>query len=77
MKIVVKIKNNFGDYESVPIHITDEEYPELLEMAKNFYKTGGYEMVTKEGFVVIPPDIVKQSILLIQIFKDDDDSTEE
>lgn len=76
MKILVKIQNTFGLFESLPIEIDEEEYPKILDMAKNFYITGGYEMVTKNGFMVIPPEIVKQSILIIETLNDED-STEE
>jgi hypothetical protein len=71
MKILVKIQNSFGLFESLPIEIDEEEYPKILEMAKNFYLSGGYEMVTKNGFIVLPPDIVKQSILIIETLDDE------
>lgn len=70
MNIKITIKNNFGEFNSLPININDEEYEEIIEMSKNFYLTGGYEMQTDEGFLVIPPDIVSQSILLVQIIED-------
>ena len=74
MKIVVKIKNNFGEFESIPIEVTEGEYSEVLEMSKNFHKSGGYEMPTKEGFLVIPPEITKHSILLLKIIDPNDTS---
>jgi len=76
MKILVKIQNSFGLFESLPIQIDEEEYPKILEMARNFYITGGYEMVTKNGFLVIPPEIVKQSILIIETLNDENPTEE-
>jgi hypothetical protein len=36
-------------------------------MSKNFYETG-FEMSTEDdGFIIIPPEIVKKSILKIKI----------
>lgn len=71
MKIVIKIKNEFGEFESLPFEIPEDEYSSVLEMSKNFYDSGGYEMQTKQGFLVIPPEIVKKSILILETNYDD------
>ena len=36
-----------------------------MDFSKNFYLVG-YEMETENGFIVIPPDVIKESILLIE-----------
>ncbi len=65
MKIQIIIKNKYGEYKSKAFHIVDEDYPQVIELAKNFYHVG-YEMETEEGYLVIPPDITKDSILLVE-----------
>jgi hypothetical protein len=65
MEISVIIKNKYGDFKSLPIEIDDESYQQVIELSKKFY-ISGYEMETKEGFVVIPPEIIKESILIIE-----------
>lgn len=65
MIIVVKIKNKFGDFKSVPVEIDEDDYQKVTELSKEFYVTG-YDMETTEGFVVIPPDVIRESILIIE-----------
>lgn len=74
MIIEITIKNEFGEFKSLPIEVTNEEYVEIITLSKTFYNTGGYEMQTINGFVVIPPEIVKKSILSLSIL-DYDEST--
>lgn len=65
MEISILIKNKFGEFRSKGIIIDEEDYDQILEFSKNFYLTG-YEMETENGFIVIPPDVIKDSILLIE-----------
>jgi hypothetical protein len=65
MKISLTIKNKLGEYKSVPIDVNTEDYENIIELSKQFYLSG-YEMETENGFVVIPPEIIKESILLIE-----------
>jgi hypothetical protein len=65
MVIKIKIKNKFGEFTSNPMDISDEDYINIVELSKDFYHSG-YEMETEEGFVVIPPDLIKESILIIE-----------
>jgi hypothetical protein len=53
--------------------MNDEKYLALCEIAKNFYSSGGFELTLEDGgFIVIPPDVVQQSLLRIQKTKIDD-----
>ena len=65
MEISIVIKTKFGEFRSKEITIEQEDYEHILEFSKNFYLTG-YEMETENGFIVIPPDVIKDSILLIE-----------
>lgn len=65
MKIVLTIKNKLGEYKSKPIEVNTEDYENIVELSKQFYLSG-YEMETENGFVVIPPEVIKESILLIE-----------
>jgi len=66
MKIQIVIKNKFGEFKSKSFDIPKEDYAQIMELSKTFYKTG-YEMETDYGFVVIPPDVIRDSILFIEI----------
>lgn len=74
MIIVIKLINQFGEFVSEEMSVTVEEFKNLKEFAKNFYAGGGYEMYLPTGFLVVPPDIVKQSILILDIISDEDKS---
>ena len=65
MNINIIIKTKYGDFKSKEIIIDDDDYGQILEFSKNFYMMG-YEMETENGFIVIPPDVIKHSILLIE-----------
>jgi hypothetical protein len=65
MNIVLTIKNRLGEYKSKPIEIDSGDYENIIELSKQFYLSG-YEMETENGFVVIPPEVIKESILLIE-----------
>ena len=65
MNIILTIRNKLGEYRSKPIDVSIEDYENIIELSKQFYLSG-YEMETENGFVVIPPEIIKESILLIE-----------
>jgi len=69
MVIVFKLKNELGEFVSEEMNVTDEIYKNLVEMAKTFYISGGYDMWLPSGFLVASPEIVKKSILIIDIIK--------
>ena len=67
MIITMKLISDLGEFESESMSVTDEQYVKLTEMSSTFYNNGGYEMHIPNGFLVVPPEIVKKSILIIQI----------
>lgn len=71
MKIQMIIRSNLGEFKSEIMSITSEQYNGLKELSKTFYLSG-FELVTENGgFVVLPPEITKQSILTIEIINED------
>ena len=69
MVIVFKLKNDLGEFISEEMIVTEVIYKNLVEMAKTFYTSGGYDMWLPSGFLVASPEIVKKSILIIDIIK--------
>jgi hypothetical protein len=66
MNIHIIIINKFGEFKSRPIEVNEEEYEKIIELSRTFY-ISGYEMDTINGFIVIPPDVIRESILLIEL----------
>jgi hypothetical protein len=65
MEISIVIKNRLGEYKSKSIEIDEDDYSKVVEMSKQFYLSG-YEMEMENGFVVIPPDLIRESLLIIE-----------
>ena len=55
-----------GEFVSEPMRLNEEKYRELVDHARTFWQ-GGYDMWLPKGFIAIPPEIIKKSILIIQI----------
>ena len=70
MVILFRIINELGEFESEEMTVTSEQYVKIKEMSKNFYE-GGYEMYLPNGFLVMSPEIVRKSILIIDIVESD------
>jgi hypothetical protein len=67
MKIQVHIINEYGVFDGEILEVNQEQYNNIAEMSKNFHITG-FEMTTEDGgFIIIPPELVKKSILKINI----------
>jgi hypothetical protein len=66
MKIVFKLKNDLGEFVSETMKVSETQYKELIEISKGFYG-GSYEMYLPNGFMVVPPEILKKSILIIEV----------
>jgi len=70
-KIQISILCEFGNYYGEIIQVSLEQYRNIIELSKNYYETG-FEMALEDGsFVILPPDIVKKSVLQINIIKED------
>lgn len=67
MNIRMVLKCDLGEYKSEEMDVTEEQFNSLVEMSKSFYMNGGFEMHLDNGFLVVPPEIIKKSILMIEI----------
>lgn len=71
MKIQINLlTKDFGNFEGfITKEITEEEYSELVENSKDFYKSG-FELELIDGsFIVVPPQVINNSILMIKIIE--------
>lgn len=60
------LRNKFGDFIGKKADITQEHYDGLIKMSKTFYESGGFELTCEDdSHVIFPPQIVKESILII------------
>lgn len=73
MKIQIKLKNDLGEFVSEEMNVSPEQYQGLIEVSKEFY-LGGYEMYIPSGFMVVGPEILKKSILFIEITEYDENN---
>lgn len=69
MIVQMVIKNNYGVFKSEKLNLDEDQYSKLVEASKGFYNAGGFEMTTENGFVVLPPEVVQKSILILEILK--------
>lgn len=68
MKVKLILKNELGEFESNVMDVTPESYNQLNEGAKSFYSSG-FEMILEDGFMVVAPEIVRRSILVVKIIE--------
>lgn len=58
--------NKFGEFRGKPANIDEETLEGLIKMSRTFYATGGFELTCEDdSFAIFPPEIVEQSILVI------------
>ena len=58
--------NKFGEFKGKPANIDEETLESLIEMSKTFYTSGGFELTCEDDkYAIFPPDIVRESILII------------
>jgi len=66
-EVQIVILTKYGEFWGKKTTLSDGKYESLLQIAKNFYSSGGFELTLEDGgFIVVPPDVVQQSILRIQ-----------
>jgi len=66
LSVQIVIKNEYGEFRGEKVTTNLEQYSNILTLSKTFY-SGGFEMTMEDGtFIVIPPDVIKKSILLIE-----------
>lgn len=72
-EIQIVLSTKYGDFHGKKAIMGEKQYSGLMEIAKNFYNNGGFELTLEDGgFIVVPPDVVQQSILRIQKNKIED-----
>lgn len=65
MVVKFKLITELGEFISESIKVTDEQYLNLVEKSKTFYN--GFDMYLPKGFLVASPEVIKKSILIIEI----------
>jgi len=71
MKIITKIINELGTFESDVLEVTTDEFNLMVESSKGFWYTEpSFYLWTKKGVAVFPPEIACKSILLIEEIKE-------
>jgi len=74
MLIQMVLKNELGEFESEKMIVDSTQYKGMVEVSKKFYLSEtGFEMWMESGFMVVPPEITKKSILLINILEYDEE----
>ncbi len=68
MKVKLILKNELGEFESNVMEVTNDSYLQLNEGAKSFYSSG-FEMYLEDGFMVVAPEMVRKSILIVKIIE--------
>jgi hypothetical protein len=64
------IETKFGKYFGKSVSLSEENYNKLLKMVKNYYAEGGFELTLEDdSLAVFPPDIVRDSILVVEKVK--------
>jgi hypothetical protein len=65
MKIQISIRTEFGQYDGEILEVDQERYEKIKDASTGFF-LNGFEMNLADGsFIVIPPEIIRKSILLI------------
>ena len=78
-RVHLVLENKFGRFVGKQAELSQENYDILVKMSKTFYVTGGFELTCQDGtFAIFPPDIVKESILIInsEIISDNSEKEE-
>jgi predicted enzyme related to lactoylglutathione lyase len=71
IKVQITILCEFGNFYGEILEVSIEQYRNIVELSKNYYETGFEMGLDNGGFVIIPPDVVKKSVLQINIIKED------
>ena len=67
MKVITKIINKLGTFESDELEITEEQYELMVLSSKEFWcNEPSFYFRTKTGIIIFPAEIASQSILIIE-----------
>lgn len=60
------IKCEYGEFKGEIVPVGLDQYQNIIELSRKFYLSG-FEMTLEDGnFIILPPDIIKKSILIIK-----------
>lgn len=68
MDCIFILKTEYGTLESEVFEVTDENFPKMCNEALKFHM-GSWSMTTSEGLTIVPPEVLKKSILIIKKIK--------
>jgi hypothetical protein len=68
MVIQFVLKTELGEFKSETMCVTEEQYSTLIEKCKTYYN-GGFDMYLPKGFLVASAELIKKSILMIEIIE--------
>jgi hypothetical protein len=71
IKVQITILCEFGNFYGEILEVSIDQYRNIIDLSKNYYETGFEMNLESGGFVILPPDIVKKSVLQINIIKED------
>jgi len=65
-EVQLVLKNKFGEFVGKKAYISQEQYDSLIKMSRTFYASGGFELTCEDdSYAIFPPNIVEESILII------------
>jgi hypothetical protein len=67
--VQILVKNKYGEFYGKKISLPEDKLDGLINLSKTFYLNGGFELTTEDSFIVFQPEIVKESILIINSSK--------
>lgn len=77
-EIQLVVRNKFGEFLGNKVTLSEENCNTLIKMSKTFYNSGGFELTCEDNsFVIFPPDIVRESILIINKKEVPEEETQE
>jgi hypothetical protein len=62
--------------KSSDLKVSEHELETIISLSRGYHQGGPFEMWTDGGFVVVPPEVTKMSILTINIRNDEDEVQE-
>ena len=70
MKVKQILINDYGTYESSILTPSKEEFAEMIRISVDYYKSH-FEMWNDSGFIIFSPELLRRSILKIEIIEDE------
>ena len=71
IRVQITILCEFGNFYGEILEVSIDQYRNIVELSKNYYETGFEMGLENGGFVIVPPDVVRKSVLQINIIKED------